>query len=1221
MRDESSHDLVSLPDDQARPGARTYAAFVSYAREADAGLAELLRYEIQRFARPWYRRQARRVFLDQASLGASALRPALREALDRSGFLILCVSPEARLSRWVREEVEYWQSTKPPGRVLFIVTKAADGTAHPLSLSELTALTPEALSDELQRDEPRYVDLRWSEGGRPDRNDPRLRDAIADLVAALDGMSKDDLVGEDIRQHRRQRTVLSLGVVALALALVMATGLAVLAREAQTSAETRRLAAVAAQASALSGVELAGDAALGARLALKSYEVSGGSGVGVAALRSVVAQSRLRRTFETGDPTVTAMALDHSGRRLVTIGAGVLRLWSLPSGRPLAARRMPPYAVRYIEFSPSGGTIATGGDDGVARLWGGKNLAPGPVLAYHVRPIAGLAFVNEGQGLVTSGDDGRTARWSLDGRRLWSQPPPPWRGTGDPIVALSRDGEWLAIGDSSSGRVELDSVRGSERRDVGTSRGTLGTLSFGPTRDTLIGSDGTLWTTRSKTKPLHFGDFSKVEHVASASAGDVFALRTENRVEVRSLATGAIRDVVGTGETTSTADPIAIGDDGQTLAASNGDGSVGIWRLGAPPVGREFKIEAARTADWTADAATGLGLRPIRHAVEVYALGGAQSVGRLPVSATQVTMRPNHPEAAIATADGVELWNLQTLKRTRSWGAAAGAKVLFDAGGESMAIVEAAQGRIRLGRVASRPLHVLSPGGYTLGAALGQTGASLATFVQVGTGGNCVLETWSVETGQPSRAGVRFRGGCYSSPQPRCAPANYGLDAVAYDDNEQRVVAAFGSGVVWQVWLRSRRPASSFPVQGRVSDISPGGDFIAACDLRGGRVFPFALPRRAVSFRYGTSAARFAADGGSLATFPASGGPDTLSVTSQDGQRNLGTVAALRRLPARYAFARASAGGREVVTVVREGDTFSPTETVVRWNVETGRVIVASQLEGQAVLDAAYQGRRILLSEQNDAVIRDDPAGAELGRFRDHPAALDSGTLQLAAGSLDRRGMHALGIWFDPSRPLGQSSYLARGLNLETGTEATYGFFGSSALALSPDGESVAGVRARRIQVMATSDGHMRWSTPVPFDDGVLDGVVFSETTPDLFVWAGRDYAVFRVGRGLTIRGRLGPAEKVIGASRDGEVVIARRRNRQTALWDRTGRSRLLVLPASDSDVVFLASSGRRRVLAAGRIQTCRACGPIPEVLRAVQDAAGRQLNSSELRRAGIDAG
>lgn len=76
-----------------------FAAFVSYSRAADGKLAPALQDALQRFAKPWNRQRALRVFRDDASLSANpGLWSSIQSALDRSEFFVLLASPEAAMS-------------------------------------------------------------------------------------------------------------------------------------------------------------------------------------------------------------------------------------------------------------------------------------------------------------------------------------------------------------------------------------------------------------------------------------------------------------------------------------------------------------------------------------------------------------------------------------------------------------------------------------------------------------------------------------------------------------------------------------------------------------------------------------------------------------------------------------------------------------------------------------------------------------------------------------------------------------------------------------------------------------------------------------------------------------------------------------------------------------------------------------------------------------------
>ena len=77
----------------------SYHGFISYSHAADSHVAVALQRGLQRFAKPWYRARALRIFRDEASLAASPhLWTSICEALDHSRFLILLASPWAASS-------------------------------------------------------------------------------------------------------------------------------------------------------------------------------------------------------------------------------------------------------------------------------------------------------------------------------------------------------------------------------------------------------------------------------------------------------------------------------------------------------------------------------------------------------------------------------------------------------------------------------------------------------------------------------------------------------------------------------------------------------------------------------------------------------------------------------------------------------------------------------------------------------------------------------------------------------------------------------------------------------------------------------------------------------------------------------------------------------------------------------------------------------------------
>ena len=220
----------------------SYDGFISYSHAADGLLAPRLQAGLQRFAKPWWKRRALRLFRDESSLSANPhLWSSITEALDSSGWFVLLLSPEAAQSEWVGQEIEYWIANRDPSRILPVVTDGEFGWVD-------GDVVGDAVPDTLRgvfAEEPRWVDLRWAKDeDQLDLQDPRFADAVADVGSAIRGVPKDELASEEVKQHRRTvRTawVAGFGLAALA---VLAGVLAV--QSANNAAEAERQAEVAA---------------------------------------------------------------------------------------------------------------------------------------------------------------------------------------------------------------------------------------------------------------------------------------------------------------------------------------------------------------------------------------------------------------------------------------------------------------------------------------------------------------------------------------------------------------------------------------------------------------------------------------------------------------------------------------------------------------------------------------------------------------------------------------------------------------------------------------------------------------------------------------------------------------------------------------------------------------------------------------------------------------
>ena len=205
--------------------ASVYDGFISYSHGADDLLAPRLQAGLQRFAKPWWKRRALRMFRDEASLSANPhLWSSITDALDGSDWFVLLLSEEAAQSEWVNREVEYWLEHKDASRIVPVVTDGEFGwDTGDVSVSSTAA--PPALSGVFV-EEPRWVDLRWARSEEQlDLNNARFRDGIADIASAIRQVPKDELESEEVRQHRRTiRTAWAAGIVVLVLGVVAAIG-------------------------------------------------------------------------------------------------------------------------------------------------------------------------------------------------------------------------------------------------------------------------------------------------------------------------------------------------------------------------------------------------------------------------------------------------------------------------------------------------------------------------------------------------------------------------------------------------------------------------------------------------------------------------------------------------------------------------------------------------------------------------------------------------------------------------------------------------------------------------------------------------------------------------------------------------------------------------------------------------------------------------------------
>jgi WD40 repeat protein len=411
-------------DGMADTESSSYDGFLSYSHAADDLLAPRLQAGLQRFAKPWWKRRALRVFRDEASLTANPhLWSSITDALDDSDWFVLLLSPDAAQSKWVNREIDYWTEHKNPARILPVVT---DGTFDWSDGDIAGDAVPPSLQG-VFADEPRWVDLRFARTETQlDLRHTRFRDTVADVAAAIRGVPKDELESEEIHQHRRSiRTAWTGGIAILALGVAATVG-AIVAYNAQQEAEAeaaraeqlalemqhRSEVATARELAASSAGVLESDPELATLLAIEAIAAAPDpQKEAVQALHSALQHNRIRTRLPwdsyEGGPGAGLGIATHPEGELVAVsedGASV-DLWTLDGQ----------LVVTLMGGSDSDSIV--GGNIGISFNAVGNRLAS-------VDP-AGMVMIWE----VSSGD----LIYSFEGHDF-----------GPGLARFSSDGRWLA---------------------------------------------------------------------------------------------------------------------------------------------------------------------------------------------------------------------------------------------------------------------------------------------------------------------------------------------------------------------------------------------------------------------------------------------------------------------------------------------------------------------------------------------------------------------------------------------------------------------------------------------------------------------------------------------------------------------------------------------------------------------------------------------------------
>jgi WD40 repeat protein len=362
-----------------------------------------------------------------------------------------------------------------------------------------------------------------------------------------------------------------------------------------------------------------------------------------------VSDGSVHAVYEHG-AEVLALAFAPAGAPILATatGDGAIRRWDLRTG---AEQRLGAHegAAEVVAFSPDGALLASGGADGVVRLWQGASGAEIGHLAGTPDQIRRLAFAPDGARLWSMGRISGVRDWDLDQRTRQRMRGP--RGNVN-ALAVAPGGQHAATGHGFGSVMLWDLATGQGTEVDDHDQSNVSILAFSP--------DGTLLASGS-----HNG-----------------SVRLYDRRQGNARALGVHQAWVYW---------LDFSPDGRWLASAGGDGAIEVWNLATGQVQRLDAGTAIIHHLTFSPASSHLATAGDDGAITLWDLasGGRRVLGQHDRSARHVAFSPDGAWLASGGADHqLRLWNVHT-GASRTYGGHRGTiyELYFSPDGRSVASV------------------------------------------------------------------------------------------------------------------------------------------------------------------------------------------------------------------------------------------------------------------------------------------------------------------------------------------------------------------------------------------------------------------------------------------------------------------------------------------------------------------------------------------------------
>lgn len=424
---------------------------------------------------------------------------------------------------------------------------------------------------------------------------------VAHRLAEAEGRRAEAAAAQGLAERRAARRLRQRAVY-LAVALVVAVGLALRAGVLEADARQSAAAAIANEAAArvANGVALAANRVAQSRelaaAAISDLDVDPERSVLLAlqamaidrtaeaegALHRSLGTSRVMLTIHGSGPLIGA-SFSPDGTWIVTAGGGsTASLRDAVGGTERLQLIGHAGDVNSAEFSPDGSLIATASDDDTARVWDASTGVLLREFTGHTDGVARATFSPDGRRLATASIDGTAMVWEVaTGKRLATMSGHTagirgvaWSPDGRRIATASRDGT-ARIWDATSGHSILE-LRGHLRDVLGVAWSPDGS------RVATASSDNTaiVWDAGTGKRLLTLaGHTSVVQGIAFSPDGRWIATSSyDTTAKLWDAATGVERSTMA--GHSGLVYGVAFSPDSSRVVTASEDGTARVWSLG-----------------------------------------------------------------------------------------------------------------------------------------------------------------------------------------------------------------------------------------------------------------------------------------------------------------------------------------------------------------------------------------------------------------------------------------------------------------------------------------------------------------------------------------------------------------------------------------------------------------------------------------------------------------